>query len=476
MAAKLSRFYGAWRSAAQGALGILAVALLTFVGFRLQTSAATAALLYLLAVLLTSLWASLAVSVLVSVVAILSLDYFFTPPLFRISISDPIDVVAAFAFATTAVVITRLLAKLRKSEEQWRDVFENNPTMYFIVDPAGTVLSVNPFGAEQLGYAVDELVGQPVLRVFYEADRDAVQRHVADCLAHVGQTKSWELRKVRKDGSMLWVRETAKAVLRAPKQLIVLVACENITERKRAEEALREARDELARVVRLTTMGELAASIAHEIRQPLAAIVISGAATLRWLNREKPDLDEARDGVAQIVRDAGRAEEVIRGLRTLAQKSGPRLSSLDLTDTIQEVLTLTQSELQRQGMSVRTELDPNGRRVVGDRVQLQQVLLNLLMNGVEAMSAVADGSKVLTIRSEPAGAGEVVVSVEDTGPGLDPASADRVFNPFFTTKPNGLGMGLSICRSIVDAHGGRLWAEPRSPRGTVFRFTVPAAA
>jgi PAS domain S-box-containing protein len=599
MAAQDSRVTRIWRSAAPWALGGLGIAVLTVVAFRLRASAAGVALLYMLAILLISLRATLAVSVVASVVAALALDYFFTPPLFRISISDSIDFVAAFAFVTTAVVVARLLGRLRKSEQQWRDVFENNPTMYFIVDSAGTVLSVNPFGAEQLGYTVDELVGQSVLRVFYEPDREAVQQHVANCLAHMGRSMSWELRKVRKDGSMLWVRETARAVLRAPKQPIVLVACEDITQRKQAEEQLRrsqaylaeaqrlsqtgsfgwspateeivwsdetyrimgldpstkpnvdlifqrihpddrasvrgaldraarsgegfdleqrlvtldgsvkyvhvvahpvrdddghvefvgasmdvteqrrataaleKARDELARMARLTTMGELVASIAHEIRQPLAAIVINGAATLRWLNREEPDLAEARDGVSRIVRDAGRAEEVIRGLRTLADKSGPRLSPLDLTDTIQEVLTLTQGELQRQGVSAQTELDQSGRRVLGDRVQLQQVLLNLLMNGVEAMSAVADRPRVLTIRSEATGPSEVVVSVEDTGRGLDPATANRVFDPFFTTKPNGLGLGLSICRSIIDAHGGRLWAEARSPHGAAFRFTVP---
>ena len=601
MAALHSRVTRIWRSAAPWALGSLGIALLTLVAFRLRASAAGVALLYMLAILLISLRASLAASVVASVVAALALDYFFTPPLFRISISDSIDFVAAFAFVTTAVVVTRLLGKLRKSEEQWRDVFENNPTMYFIVDPAGTVLSVNPFGAEQLGYTVDELVGQSVMRVFYEPDREAVQRHVAGCLANIGRSMSWELRKVRKNGTMLWVRETARAVLRTPNQPIILVACEDVTQRKQAEEQLRrsraylaeaqrlsqtgsfgwspatgeivwsdetylimgldpstkptldlsfqrihpddrarvrealegaarggegfdfehrlvlpnrlvkhvhvvahpirnddgsvefvgatmdvteqrrartaleKARDELARMARLTTMGELVASIAHEIRQPLAAIVINGAATLRWLNRDKPDLPEARDGVSRIVHDAGRAEEVIRGLRTLAQKSGPQLSPLDLTDTIQEVLTLTQGELQRQGVSARTELDPSGRQVVGDRIQLQQVLLNLLVNGVEAMSAVTDRPKVLTIRSEAAGPAEVVVSVEDTGPGLDPATADRVFDPFFTTKANGLGLGLSICRSIIDAHGGRLWAEPRSPYGMAFRFTVPMA-
>jgi C4-dicarboxylate-specific signal transduction histidine kinase len=300
-------------------------------------------------------------------------------------------------------------------------------------------------------------------------------REALEGAARSGEGFDFEHRLVMPDGSVKHVHVVAHPIRDDDGSVEFVGATMDVTEQRRARTALEKARDELARMARLTTMGELVASIANEIRQPLAAIVINGAATLRWLNREKPDLAEARDGVARIVHDAGRAEEVIRGLRTLAEKSGPRLSPLDLTDTIQEVLTLAQGELQRQRVSVRTDLDPSGRQVVGDRVQLQQVLLNLLVNGVEAMSAVTDRSRVLTIRSEVTGPGEVVVSVEDTGPGLDPATADRVFDPFFTTKPNGLGLGLSICRSIIDAHRGRLWAETRSPHGAAFRFTVPGA-
>ena len=247
----------------------------------------------------------------------------------------------------------------------------------------------------------------------------------------------------------------------------------DITDRRHAEEAVRNAQAELARVARLTTMGELVASIAHEINQPLAAIVTQSEAALRFLHRDEPDLDEARDALTCIGRDGVRAADVIRGLRALAKKSGPELANVDINDAIREVLALTRGELQRQDIVLRTELAAGDLPVMGDRVQLQQVLLNLIMNGVEAMRGMTERTRELTVSSMPAEPSSVLVAVEDTGPGLEPAIAQRIFEPFFTTKPDGMGMGLSICRSIIESHGGRFWASPRVPCGTVFQFTAP---
>ncbi len=244
-------------------------------------------------------------------------------------------------------------------------------------------------------------------------------------------------------------------------------------DRQKAEEALRNSQADLARVARLTTMGELAASLAHEINQPLAAIVTNGDAALRWLNRDNPDLGEARHALSSIVRDGARAGGVIRGLRALAKKSEPERAMFDINVAIEEVLTLTRSELQRHGVALHTDLSADDRPVFGDRVQLQQVLLNLIMNGIEAMKAVAAQTRELGVSSALTEQGSVLVAVEDTGTGLDPAIEQRIFEPFFTTKSDGLGMGLSICRSIIEAHGGRLWVSPRAPHGTVLRFTVP---
>jgi signal transduction histidine kinase len=242
---------------------------------------------------------------------------------------------------------------------------------------------------------------------------------------------------------------------------------DNMIERQRAQA-------ELARVGRLTTMGELVASIAHEVNQPLSAIVTNGDACLRWLNRDEPDLDEVRDAVSYITQDGRRAAGVIENLRALAKKSGPQHAMLDINGAIQEILVLTRSVLTQHNVVVHTHLSTGDRTVFGDRVQMQQVVLNLIMNGSEAMSAIMDRAKVLTISSERIEPGGVLVAVKDTGAGIDPAIADRIFETLFTTKPNGMGMGLSICRSIIEAHGGRLWASPNAPHGAIFQFTLPA--
>jgi PAS domain S-box-containing protein len=250
----------------------------------------------------------------------------------------------------------------------------------------------------------------------------------------------------------------------------------DITERRRGEEALGNAQAELARVARLTTLGEFAASLAHEIRQPLAAIVMNGEAGLRWLNRQTPDPDETRRALESIVRDGRRTADVIQGMRALAGKSGPQLTPLDICEAIEEVLALSRGELRRQGVVLHSDLFAGAPPVLGDKVQLQQVLLNLIMNGIQAMEAVTDRGRGLSVSVAHTDPGQVLVAVEDTGPGLDPVLAQRIFEPFFTTRPDGLGMGLSICRSIIEAHGGRLWASPRAPHGTAFCFTIPIAA
>jgi PAS domain S-box-containing protein len=363
---------------------------------------------------------------------------------------------------------------LRQSEEQWRDVFENNPTMYFMVDAAGKVMAVNPFGAEQLGYNVDELVGQPVLGVFYECDREAAQRNVALCLEQLGRTKSWEARKVCKDGKALWVRETAKAVPRVNGP-IVLIACEDITEQKRAGEALRQAQADLAHVTRMTTMGELTASLAHEVNQPIAAAVTNANTCMRWLAGDTPNVEEARAAAMRIVKDGTRAGEIISRIRLLFKKGTPVGELVDINEVIREMIVLLRSEAMRYSIPIRAELAADLPQVMGDRVQLQQVMMNLIVNSIDAMKDV-DGTRELIINSQRAANEHLIVSVSDTGVGLPRQQADQIFNAFFTTKPHGTGMGLRISRSIVESHGGRLWAADNSPRGASFYFTLATTA
>jgi PAS domain S-box-containing protein len=361
---------------------------------------------------------------------------------------------------------------LRNSEQQWRDAFENNPTMYFMIDAAGTIMAVNPFGAEQLGYTVNELVGQRVLNIFYEPDREAVQRKVALCVEQLGRSMTWEFRKIRKDGSVVWVRETARAVLRSNNQ-VVLIACEDITEQKRAEEALRQAQADLAHVSRVTTMGELTASLAHEVNQPIAAAVTNANACLRWLAAAPPNLEEARAAAKRIARDGTRAAEIISRIRLLFKKGAPIRELVDLNHVIREMIVLLHSETTRYSISVRTELAGDLPLAIGDRVQLQQVMVNLFMNSIDAMKDV-DEVRELSIKSQRTESEQILVSVRDTGVGLPPEQADKVFEAFFSTKPQGTGMGLSISRSIVESHGGRLWAAQDSKRGASFWFTLPS--
>ncbi|MGF6880367.1 ATP-binding sensor histidine kinase [Paraburkholderia sp. MM5477-R1] len=361
---------------------------------------------------------------------------------------------------------------LRESEEQWKAVFENNPTMFFMVDAAGIVLSVNLLGAEQLGYTADELIGSQVQNLFHEADRAAVQRNTAFCLEHLGRPLTWELRKVRKDGEVLWVRETARTML-IRKRPVVLIVCEDITEARRAAEALREVQIELAHANRVATMGHLAASIAHEVNQPIAATVTTAQAALRWLSAQPPDVEKARQGLRRIVNDGSRAADVIGRIRALIRKAPPRKQAVDINEAIREVIELTRGAAMKIGASVQTQLAGGLPLIEGDRVELQQVLLNLVINAIEAMSSVSDGVRELRISTGTADAGCVLVAVRDSGPGFTADSAEHVFAPFYTTKPTGLGMGLSICRSIIEAHGGRLWASANVPRGAVFQFTVP---
>jgi two-component system, LuxR family, sensor kinase FixL len=619
----------------------------------------------------------------------------------------------------------RAAKELHGSERQWREVFEHNPAMYFMVDAAGIILSVNAFGAAQFGHAASELVGQSILNlVLEEDDKEFVRTKMSLCLETPGRSNSWEVRKRRKDGTMLWIRENARAMRWSGNQLIVLIACEDITERywgalessrlaaivsssddaivsktldgtitswnagatnilgyeanemigqpitriippelqeeekrilarlrrgeriqhyetvrvakdgrrvdisltvsplfnqsgkvvgaskvarditerKLAEQALREtasrlrtltetavdgvilidargvvlmfnpaceklfgysadtvigenvrmlmpepyrhehdryianyrdtrdpkiigigreviglrkdgstfpmdlsvgearqdgesifvgiirdltsrkrteaeleqARAELVRVARVTTLGELTAAIAHEVNQPLTGLVSSGNACLRWLAGDVPNLKAARESVERMISAGSRAGEVTSRIRALVGKSPSQRDRLNINDAITEVIALIRGEVRRCHISLQTKLSNDVPLILGDRIQLQQVILNLMLNAIEAMSEVSHPTRelsVLSVKDEPNAA---LVTVQDSGVGLDEAALDQIFGAFYTTKAHGMGIGLAVSQTIIRAHGGRLWASPNVPRGAIFRFRLPA--
>jgi len=267
------------------------------------------------------------------------------------------------------------------------------------------------------------------------------------------------------------VQERTAELSKTNKELIAEIA-----QRKRSEEALQAAQAQMARMARVSTMGELTSSIAHEINQPLAAVVTNGDASLRWLGNDPPNLAKTRESITGMIKEANRASEVIKRIRALAKKTPPQKAHLEVNEVIDEAIGLVGGQLARQGVVLRKELAPNLPPVIGDRVQVQQVILNLIANGIEAMEEVTGRPRELSIGAKSTDDGRVLISVSDCGTGIEPESADHLFEAFFTTKQEGMGLGLSISRTIVEGHQGRLWATPNTQGGATFQFTLPVAS
>jgi PAS domain S-box-containing protein len=366
-------------------------------------------------------------------------------------------------------------ATLRASEERWRGMFEASAVGIALTDENQRFVAVNGAFQKMLGYSEAELLALGPIQITHDDERRATREMIDRMMADPRTGYDVEKRYLRKDGTVIWVRvSTARASdpdsgLRGIPTIIA-----DITERKHAEDSLHDARETLVRVARLSTMGELSASIAHEINQPLGAIVANGNACRRFLAEPDPDIGEAQEAIQEIISDGRRASEVLTRVRALVRNTAPERRLLDVNDAIREVLALARHELHKNRVSVRTQLDPRIPCIHADKVQLQQVVLNLIMNGIEAMREIENRSRVLTLASGNGSNQDVIVSVEDSGEGIDPADLSRVFDPFFTTKAEGMGIGLSICNSIVRAHGGRLSVAAGVPHGAVFRFTLPA--
>jgi PAS domain S-box-containing protein len=371
--------------------------------------------------------------------------------------------------------------KLRASELHLRRMTETIPEMLWSATPEGAIDYCNTRVLDYTGFPAEELMGDGWTRILHSDDVDHAARLWMSCVG-TGAPFRVEVRAFRLADSMY--RWCVMSALPLPDQQGRIVkwygTIVDMHDWKQAQEALRNTQAELAHMARVMTMGELTASIAHEVNQPLSAIIASGDSCSAWLSNDPPNLEKARAATSRVIQAATQAHEIVQRLRALFRKTTSTTAPVNLNGVIEDTISLVHHEAERNRILLRTELRPGLPSVSGDRVQLQQVLLNLAMNGIESVAGPDAGlnheSGRLTIRSTLSDTGEVLVSVEDTGAGIEAERADRLFAPFFTTKPQGIGMGLPICRSIIEAHGGRLWATKNEPRGAAFHFALPVTA
>ncbi len=365
---------------------------------------------------------------------------------------------------------------LGASEERFRRYFELGLIGMAMTSPTKGILEVNDELCVMLGYERSELLKKTWAEMTHQDDLAADVTQFDRVTAGEIDGYTLDKRWIRKDGRVIDTIMSAKCLRRADGSVDYFVGLvQDITERKRSEEALRAAQAQLAHMARVTTMGELTSSIAHEVNQPLAAVVTNGDACLRWLGNDPPNLDKARLSVAGIIKEGNRAGEIIQRVRALAKKTPPQRTVMGVNEAIEEVIDLVGAELARHQVLLLKELMSDLPAVFGDRVQLQQVILNLIANGIEAMEAVTGRPRELCIGSKTTDDNRVLISVSDCGTGIGPESVDHLFEAFFTTKQEGLGLGLSISRTIVEGHGGRLSAIANKPYGATFQFTLPVA-
>ena len=372
-----------------------------------------------------------------------------------------------------ALVRKRSEAALRASEARWRSIFETSTLAISVFDQDLRYTATNPAFQAILGYTDDELRHLTPLDLTVGEERDTADVRLAALregkIDHYAVEKQYR----RKDGKVIWAQASvARASQSGPEMFIGTMI--DITESKHAQERLLATQSELARVSQLTTIGQMAASIAHEIKQPITSIVMGASAGLRWLTREPPNLKEVRACLELIANNGDRANQVIDGIRAMFQKGRQEKEFLDINQIIRETLELVRGEAQKKRIVLESELSEDLRPVFGNRIQLQQVMLNLFSNAIEAMDAVANGIRQLRVSSTSFAPESVLITVADSGPGFAPKDVNHIFDPFFTTKSQGMGMGLAICRSLVEAHNGQLSARPGAEQGAVFEITLPA--
>jgi PAS domain S-box-containing protein len=366
----------------------------------------------------------------------------------------------------------QLERELRANEDRWGAVFANPFMGITVLDKNQYFIMTNSTYQAMVGYTNDELKKLTPLDITPAAERE-INRTLFSELQQ-GKRQHFELikRLQRKDGKLIWIQLYVFRIAdRAATGQHTFGMVFDITEIMQAQDALQAAHAELARSAHVSRMGAMTASIAHEMNQPLTAVVGIGSAGLRWLKQTPPAIDKARECFEKIVRAGQSAADVLESVRAMFKSKKLASVPIDLNQLIKEVLALVQGAVKRHDIAVRTELDTAIMPVTGNRIQLQQVLFNLITNAIEAMETVPD--RTMLVKSEHEDSGQVRVTVEDSGTGIEPQHVDKIFGSFFTTKVDGIGMGLSICRSIIESNGGRLWASPGRSRGSVFQFTLP---
>ena len=479
---------------ARYAIPFLCVSLALAIGYLLgpEVEIKLGSLLLIAAVVLAAWFAGPGPGILAIVLATLALEYFWTEPIYSFVIL-PGEMPLLVSFILCGLVglglslqrrkqeqdsdrnrltlehrVAERTAQLRLSEERWRNLFETSSVGIAITEPGGKILRANRALQAMLGYE------EVTLRLMSLTELMA---------GHAGLTEAegteegggMELPLRRADGQIVWASLSISVIPasdRSPALASAVIV--DVSSRRRAIEDWRRGQSEVAKATRLTTMGVLAASIAHEVNQPLSGVVTNGQAADRWLRAEPPDLGEARAALSRMVRDGNRAAEIIRSIRTMLDPADGEQKPLSINQVIRRLVPLVESELAAQNIGLILDLARDLPQVSGDAVQLQQLVLNLVLNAIDAMRCESQEGRHLAIRTQLV-AGDLVVRVEDRGKGLPDIEHDRLFEPFYTTKAEGMGVGLAICRTVVESHGGRIWAEQADPRGAVFAFALPPA-
>jgi C4-dicarboxylate-specific signal transduction histidine kinase len=467
----------------QCAAGLVGLAVLTLICYRAELNLATAGLVLMILLIGLSLVDNFLVSAVLSVAAIAALSFFFARPLFSFWVDNTKDLLAL----VTVLVVLLLVAGIRANRRRVAEALKRSE-MYLA--EAQRVSHTGSFGwnvrrgqlywSEETFriFGLDRTVS-PTLDLVLERAHPDDRAPLAALLERVTrEDRRWDLehRLMMPDGSIKHIRVVAQQIAGEVGEHELVGAVMDITAIRRAEEERRQAQADLSRANRVMLVGELTASIAHEVNQPIAAAVTNANACIRWLGAQPPDLAEALQALGRIVRNGNQAVAVINRIRGLLNKMPSQRDPIDVNEVILEVIGLTQGDMQRHAIRLHQELAAGLPLVIADKVQMQQVILNLVINAVEAMHTVDDHPRDLVLHTGIDDGGQLCIEVRDSGPGLDEAALDRIFESFYTTKTGGIGMGLAISRSIAEAHGGRLVAAPNTPRGAVFRFTLPLRA